>query len=121
MGPGSNLGRSLRIERVRVKGRAGRGGAVAGALLRGGGVTGVGKSGASEPGLGHGLVQKNERGMRDTTGPKSGLGRCLGGAGLNGGGLARRSTPASGIPALDWGLGDSIASAKGKGRFTGSH
>ena len=37
MGPGSNLGRSLRIERVRVKGRAGRGGAIAGALLRGGG------------------------------------------------------------------------------------
>ena len=37
MGPGSNLGHSLRIERVRVKGRAGRGGAVAGALLRGGG------------------------------------------------------------------------------------
>jgi hypothetical protein len=37
MGSGSNLGRSLRIGRVRVKGRAGRGGAVAGALLRGGG------------------------------------------------------------------------------------
>ena len=75
---------------------------LAGARLRGGGVAGVSESGATEPGLGHGLAQMNERGMRDTTGPKSGLGRCLGGAGLSGGGLAWRNTPASGVPALDW-------------------
>ena len=88
MGSGSNLGRSLRIERVRVKGRAGRGGAVAGALLRGGGVAGVGKSGASEPDLGHGLVQKNEHGMGsppEYTGrvlrARTGLATVRGGAG----------------------------------------
>ena len=60
------------------------------------------ESGATEPGLGHGLAQKDERGVRDTTGPKPGLGRCLSGVGFNGGGLARRNTPASGVPALDW-------------------
>ena len=75
---------------------------LAGQGIRGGGVAGVSESGATEPGLGHGLAQKDERGVRDTTGPKPGLGRCLSGAGFNGGGLARRNTPASGVPALDW-------------------
>ena len=59
-----------------MKGRAGRGGAVAGALLCGGGVAGVGKSGAAGLGLGPGLAVGNEGGMRN---PLEWKARCCGG------------------------------------------
>ena len=60
--PRSNRGRARRIGRSRAVGRAGRGGAVAGALLRGGDFAGAGETGATELGLDRGLVQKRERG-----------------------------------------------------------
>ena len=62
MGPGSNLGRSLWIERVRVKGARGRlRGSPEQELLRRR-FTGAGETGATELGLDRGLVQKRERG-----------------------------------------------------------
>ena len=93
MGPGSNLGRSLRIERVRVKGARGR--------LRGSPeqelprrrFTGAGETGATELGLDRGLVQKRERGTCNLLGLRSGLDRGSGGVRDGAGGA---SSPASG-------------------------
>ena len=59
-----------------MKGRAGCGGAVAGALLRGGGVAGVGKSGAAGLSLGPGLAVGKEGGMLN---PLEWKARCCGG------------------------------------------
>ena len=79
------------------------------------------ESGATEPGLGHGLAQMNERGMRDTIEPKIWARQVSGrrwaqrrrvGVAKHAG--ERRSS-------LGLGLDASIASAKGKGRVMGSH
>ena len=91
MGPGSNLGRSLRIERVRVKGARGR--------LRGSPeqelprrrFTGAGETGATELGLDRGLVQKRERDTCSPLGLIAGLDGGSGGVRDGAGGEPRRS------------------------------
>ena len=92
--PRSNRGRASRIGRPRQVGRAGRGGAVAGALLRGGDFAGAGETGATELGLDRGLVQKRERGTCNLLGLRSGLDRGSGGVRDGAGGA---SSPASGV------------------------
>ena len=89
--PRSNRGRAPRIERSREVGRAGRGGAVAGALLRGGDFAGAGESSATELGLDRGLVQKRERGTCSPLGLRAGLDRGSGGVRDGAGGEPRRS------------------------------
>jgi len=92
--PRSNRGRAPQIGRSREVGRAGRGGAVAGALLRGGDFAGAGETGATELGLDRGLVQKRERGTCNPLGLGSGLDRGSGGVRDGAGGA---SSPASGM------------------------
>jgi hypothetical protein len=79
------------------------------------------ESGATEPGLGHGLAQMNERGMRDTTRPKIWARQVSGRrwAQRRRVGVAEHASERR--PSLGLGLGASKASAKGKGRVTGSH
>jgi hypothetical protein len=75
-------------------------------------VAGATESGV--PGLdsGRGLVQKDERGVRDTAGPKPGLGRCLSGAGFKRWRVGAAEHAGERHPGPGLGLGASIASAK---------
>ena len=78
-------------------------------------------SGATEPGLGHGLAQMNERGMRDTIEPKIWARQVSGRRWAQRRRVGVAEHAGERHPSLGLGLGASIASAKGKGRFTGSH
>jgi hypothetical protein len=106
---GSNLDRGFQIGRLGLVGRAGGGGNTPATLFRGGTARGSPDftvNGVLGVKLGKAWVWRDQRVMRDLPEAKAGLGEARGRDCDGGGGSARRSSPACGVPAS--GTGQSL-------------